>query len=188
MKKLLLLLLIPCLLLCSCNAFGGESNEETTIEIEALGVTIKNVSSTQIPDENGDLQTISIGFPSDDFDSLFPLTQGLVRVDFLKDASGNDVMIEFETENRELKIKSIQVFSPRERELTKADVEQIKKGMTVSEVVYLLGVPHYAWAGGIMQSYYVLEDGTTRYSITWERRMIDGIQKTVVVSGDIEED
>ena len=71
MKKLLLLLLIPCLLLCSCNAFGGESNEETTIEIEALGVTIKNVSSIQIPDENGDLQTISIGFPSDDLIRFF---------------------------------------------------------------------------------------------------------------------
>ena len=181
MKKLLLLLLIPCLLLCSCNAFGGESNEETTIEIEALGVTIKNVSSIQIPDENGDLQTISIGFPSDDFDSLFPDAHNLIEVTFLKDASGNDVMIEFEKGD----VKSIQVFSPRERELTKADVEQIKKGMTVSEVVYLLGVPHYAWAGGIIQSYYVLEDGT-RYSITWAQRMIDGLQ--VVQSGDISED
>ena len=83
---------------------------------------------------------IHVGMAIDDIDELYTCP-GLLNYFFIEDTDGNPVIVTSRVENRKYSVASVTAYDKNTIDFSEVGFRKIDKGMTVHEVVSLVGNP-----------------------------------------------
>ena len=151
MKRLLLLTFILCLVLpCfGCDqgdlppAGDGTTDGTTTGETsggEDFNFTSSFVEEVIAVDQYGSVNKISVGMNGNHLWTLYPMMSGWPRTCFVSDLNDAPALVSIENNV----VTQIELFESRTHLPSSEDLQKIKKGMTLSQVTALVGLPYEA--------------------------------------------
>lgn len=105
-----------------------------------------------------DSSKIKVGMTHDEVNSLVPDEHNkfsYMNYSFFSDSDDNWIVVQYDSENKNV----TQVETFKKREVTDADFQKIKEGMTPFEVVENIGLPYGSFTSGMLTLAFKTDDG-----------------------------